>query len=157
MQKSNEHFPHHLLINFELKSDVWIRLFSGCLIKCFDDPVKCWLLVFSNADDWFFPAHFYLTSSGFCKSVETDISHCSSVRWSYPLVPARGMLCLVEEIYLRLFWLHCVPLQLVLLQLEACQIFQAVPSSPLVFILANNYTCFDEGDKKLVYSYLKAQ
>lgn len=60
-------------------------------------------------------------------------------RWLYPLVLVLGMLSLVVAISLRLFWLPCVLLPVLSLQLSNCQISLAVHSSQQVFILANHW------------------
>lgn len=72
--------------------------------------------------------------------VDADINCVDLFRWLYHLVRVRGMLYLVEEIFLPLFWLPLLPWQLLLLQSAGCQIFPADLSSHLVFILVNDWS-----------------
>lgn len=72
--------------------------------------------------------------------VDADINRVDLFRWLYHLVRGRGMLYLVEEIFLPLFWLPLLPWQLLLLQSAGCQIFPADLSSHLVFILVNDWS-----------------
>lgn len=72
--------------------------------------------------------------------VDADINCVDLFRWLYHLVRVLGMLYLVEEIFLRLFWLPLLPWQLLLLQSAGCQIFPADLSSHLVFILVNDWS-----------------